>query len=76
MSATEEAEKCVNIALRAMDNNDLAKAERFLEKSMRIQESKKAQNLLYKLDTLKRKASEETTTSSQASRSKTTASSK
>lgn len=64
MSATEEAEKCVNIALKAMDNNDLSKAERFLEKSMRIEESKKAQNLLYKLDTLKRKAAEDTNASS------------
>ena len=64
MSATEEAEKCVNIALKAIENNDFSKAERFLEKSMRIEQSKKAQNLLYKLDTLKRKAAEDTTTSS------------
>jgi len=33
----EEAIKCVNIALTAMDNKDWAKAERFLEKSMKFE---------------------------------------
>lgn len=59
MSNKEQAEQCVSIALKAIDAKDYAKAERFLEKSMRFEENKKAQNLLYKLDTLKRRDSEQ-----------------
>ncbi len=41
-----------------MDARDWAKAERFLEKSMRLESNSKAQNMLYKLDTMRRKDSE------------------
>ena len=41
-----------------MDARDWAKAERFLEKSMRLESNSKAQNLLYKLDTMRRKDKE------------------
>jgi hypothetical protein len=38
-----------------MNARDWAKAERFLEKSMRLETNSKAQNMLYKLDTMRRK---------------------
>ena len=41
-----------------MNAKDWAKAERFLEKSMRLESNSKAQNLLYKLDTMRRKDKE------------------
>lgn len=41
-----------------MDAKDWAKAERFLEKSMRLESNSKAQNMLYKLDTMRRKDAE------------------
>lgn len=47
-----------------MEAGDLAKAERFLDKSMKFDSSSKAQNLLYKLDTLKRRDAEGATSAS------------
>ena len=80
-----QAEKCVQIAQKAMDDKDWAKvrqarsrrpiicfhtlsklyvfysfqAERFLHKSMKFEENQKTQNLLYKLDTMRRRDSEQ-----------------
>ena len=41
-----------------MDAKDWSKAERFLEKSMRLDSNTKAQNMLYKLDTMRRRDTE------------------
>ena len=41
-----------------MDARDWAKAERFLEKSMKFDSNSKAQNMLYKLDTMRRRDKE------------------
>jgi DnaJ family protein B protein 12 len=42
-----------------MDAKDWSKAERFLDKSMKLEETSKAQNMLYKLDTMRRRDAEE-----------------
>jgi uncharacterized protein HemY len=55
MSNEDQATKCVKIALAAIEEQNWSKAEKFLEKSMKFQQSKEAQNLLYKLDTLRRR---------------------
>jgi uncharacterized protein HemY len=44
------------VAKIALKNKDFAKAEKFLKKSLNLSKSREAQNLIYKLDTLKRKA--------------------
>lgn len=70
-----QAERCVQIAQKAMEDKDWAKvrtnhffcfqiilfvqAERFLHKSMKFEENQKTQNLLYKLDTMRRRDSEQ-----------------
>jgi len=41
-----------------MDQMDWSKAERFLDKSMKFEKTNKAQNLLYKLDTMRRRETE------------------
>ena len=38
----EQALKCIDIAKKAMDGKDWAKAERFLEKSMKFNQSREA----------------------------------
>lgn len=55
MSNEDQAEKCVDIAVKAMNEKDWSKAERFLDKSIKLSFSNKAQNLLYKLDTMRRR---------------------
>ena len=55
----DQAEKCVNIAQKAMESQDWSKAERMLDKSLRLNHTNKAQNLLYKLDTMRRRHSDQ-----------------
>jgi len=55
MSNQDQAEKCIDIAVKALNEKDWSKAERFLDKSMKFDPSNKAQNLLYKLDTMRRR---------------------
>lgn len=50
--------KCIEVAQKAMADKDFSKAERFLEKSLKFEFSNKAQNLLYSLDTIKRREAE------------------
>lgn len=38
----EEAIKCIDIAMKAMNNKDWSKCERFLDKSMKFEQSNKA----------------------------------
>ena len=57
--SNEEALKCIDIAVKAMNQKDWSKAERFLDKSIRFEFSNKAQNLLYKLDTMRRRDQKE-----------------
>ena len=58
MSNEDQADKCIQIALAAIEEQNWSKAEKFLDKSMKFHQSKEAQNLLYKLDTLRRRANE------------------
>lgn len=58
MSDEDQAQKCIEIAQKAMAAKDWSKAEKFLEKSMKFKETNTAQNLLYKLDTLRRNEAE------------------
>ena len=58
MSNEDQADKCIQIALAAIEEQNWSKAEKFLDKSMKFHQSKQAQNLLYKLDTLRRRANE------------------
>jgi len=48
-----------------MNEADWSKAERFLEKSMKFVKSNKAQNMLYKLDTMRRREVDQKTTAAQ-----------
>ncbi len=52
----EEAKKCYSIAKEAVNNNDFEKAEKFLLKSIKLQETAEAQVLLQRLDYLRKEA--------------------
>ena len=52
----DEAAKCLNIAKRAINERDFAKAEKFLIKSIRLHENNEAQALLMRLDQIKASA--------------------
>jgi hypothetical protein len=52
----EEAKKCYSIAKDAVNNNDFEKAEKFLLKSIKLQETAEAQVLLQRLDYLRKEA--------------------
>ena len=52
----EEAKKCYSIAKDAVNNNDLEKSEKFLLKSIKLQETAEAQVLLQRLDYLRKEA--------------------
>ena len=52
----EEAKKCYSIAKEAVNNNDFEKAEKFLLKSIKLQETDEAQVLLQRLDYLRKEA--------------------
>ncbi len=54
-SEEAEAKKCIDMAIVAINKENWSKAEEFLDKSMKLNPSEKAQNLLSKLDTLRRK---------------------
>lgn len=45
-SNKDEAERCINIALNAITNNDQEKARRFLEKAQRLFPTDKAKSTL------------------------------
>ncbi len=49
----DEAEKCLNIAKRAVNAGDFGKAEKFLIKSIKLHETNEAQGLLQRLDQIK-----------------------
>ena len=55
----DEALKCYEIAKTAVKANDFDKAERFLNKSIRLHETTDAQVLLQRLDYLRKKAADE-----------------
>ena len=42
----DEAEKCLNLAKRAINERNFPKAEKFLIKSIKLHETNEAQNLL------------------------------
>jgi len=49
----DEAKKCYEIAKEAVKSKNFDKAERFLVKSLKLQETEEAQVLLQRLDYLK-----------------------
>ena len=49
----DEAQKCLNVAIRAINELNFDKAERFLEKSIKLHETNEAQTLLQRLDKIR-----------------------
>lgn len=49
----DEAEKCLNIAKRAINEQNFDKAEKFLIKSIKLHETNEAQGLLQRLDRIR-----------------------
>ena len=60
----DEAQKCLTIAKRAINERDFAKAERFLIKSIKLHETNEAQTLLQRLDHIKASAASQNSTKS------------
>ena len=56
---TDEALRCLEIARESILKKDFSKAEKFLAKSIRLNETTEAKILLKSLDVVKRKASEQ-----------------
>ena len=56
----DEARKCLTIAREAIKIQNWAKAEKFLVKSIKLNETSEAQGLLQRLDTIRKNASDET----------------
>lgn len=59
----DEALKCLNIAKISISQRDWAKAEKFLIKSIKLEETEEAQRLLRNLDVMKRNAAQSTPSS-------------
>ena len=53
----DEAEKCLNIAKRAINARDFDKAQKFLVKSIKLHDNNEAQNLLQRLDKIRASSS-------------------
>ena len=49
----DEAEKCLNIAKRAINAQDFDKAQKFLIKSIKLHDNNEAQGLLQRLDAIR-----------------------
>ena len=49
----DEAEKCLNLAKRAINERDFDRAEKFLIKSIKLHETNEAQTLLQRLDIIR-----------------------
>ena len=52
----DEAEKCLNIAKRAINERNFDKAEKFLVKSIKLHDNNEAQTLLQRLDAIRASA--------------------
>ena len=55
----DEAQKCLVIAKRAINERNWDKAEKFLVKSIKLEETSEAQSLLQRLDLIKQAAAEQ-----------------
>ena len=60
----DEAEKCLNIAKRAINERNFDKAEKFLVKSIKLHDNNEAQTLLQRLDAIRASASRKSGNSS------------
>ena len=63
---SDEAEKCLNIAKRAINMSDFDKAQKFLIKSIKLHDNNEAQGLLQRLDAIRASAANSARSASRA----------